>query len=120
MNPWKESAAAKPLRAPRQSPAVLTHAPSTQLVVCATFTVIVLVGKFADAIVPVHPPDMSANGPDGAAGADGADVDAELGPDPPQALVTHATMTAAANAARPPGTRVAKTTIDSGKLMSVV
>jgi hypothetical protein len=66
--PSNPSAVAKPLMAPLQSPVELTHAPSTQLVVWATFTVIVLVEKFADSMVPVHAPERSANGPTGGVG----------------------------------------------------
>ena len=66
--------------APLQSPVELIHAPSTQLVDCATFTVIVLVEKFADSIVPVHAPERSANGPAGVVGEDPAAVEPELDP----------------------------------------
>jgi hypothetical protein len=74
--------------APLQSPVELTHAPSTQLVVCATFTVIVLVEKFADSMVPVHAPERSTNGPEGVVGvvgegAGGVEPDIE-----PHALAT--------------------------------
>ena len=75
MKPSNASAVAKPLIAPRQSPVELTHAPSTQLVVCATFTVMVLEEKFADSMVPVHAPERSANGPAGAVGEGAPDIE---------------------------------------------
>jgi hypothetical protein len=49
--------------------------------------VIVLAEKFPDSKVPVHAPDMSANGPVGDAGEGAGDV--ELGVEP-HALATHA------------------------------
>ena len=85
--PEKESAVAKPLMAPCQSDVELIHAPSTQLPLCTTVTVIVRVAKFAVSKVPVHVPDMSANTPVVLAG-EGADVDE------PHALLTHATSAA--------------------------
>jgi hypothetical protein len=88
MKPSNPSAVAKPLIAPRQSPVELTQAPSTQLVVCATFTVIVLVEKFAESMVPVHAPERSANGPAGAVGEGAPDIDPEL--EPPHAIATPA------------------------------
>jgi hypothetical protein len=60
--------------APFQSPVELVHAPSTQLSDCTTVRVIALGGKFADSKVPVHVPDMSANGPVGDAGEAAGDV----------------------------------------------
>jgi hypothetical protein len=98
MKPSNASAVAKPLIAPRQSPVELTHAPSTQLVVCATFTVIVLEEKFADSMVPVHAPERSANGPAGAVGEGAPDIEPAF--EPPHALATQATRTAPATRTR--------------------
>ena len=99
--PSNPSAVAKPLMAPLQSPVELTHAPSTQLVVCATFTVIVLVEKFADSMVPVHAPERSANGPAGGVGEGAPGVEPEVEPWlEPQALATQATTIAPATRMR--------------------
>jgi hypothetical protein len=93
--PANPSAVAKPLMAPLQSPVELTHAPSTQLVVWATVTVIVLVEKFVDSIVPVHAPERSANGPAGVVGEGLGAVEPE-----PHALATQARTTTPANRMR--------------------
>ena len=85
--PSNAFAVAKPLIAPLQSPVELIHAPSTQLVVCATVSVIVLVEKFADSMVPVHVPERSANGPAGVVGEGVTAVEPEA---EPHALATHA------------------------------
>jgi hypothetical protein len=98
MKPSNPSAVAKPLMAPRQSPVELTQAPSTQLAACATFTVIVLVEKFADSMVPVHAPERSANGPAGVVGEGAPDIEPEV--EPPHALATHARTIAPAKRMR--------------------
>jgi hypothetical protein len=69
--------------APFQSPVELVQAPSTQLSDCTTVSVIVLGGKFDDSKVPVHVPDMSANGPVGAAGEEAGDVGLGVEPHAP-------------------------------------
>ena len=101
--PSNASAVAKPLMAPLQSPVELTQAPSTQLVVCATFTVIVLVEKFADSMVPVHAPERSANGPAGVVGEGAPDIE------PPHALATPARTIAPAKRMRLRTTKDAET-----------
>jgi hypothetical protein len=68
------------------------------LVVCATFTVMVLEEKFADSMVPVHAPERSANGPAGAVGEGAPDIEPAF--EPPHALATQATRTAPATKTR--------------------